>query len=415
MNNKTKTHTTMQRLLTYIMLVVLSVGTICAQKELKPLRSYIKSGKTTEALREAERLSQDSTWRNDPQVHALAFQAHRLAYNAQNEKMYLGQKADTAALFAAVRGMYTSAGRCERIERMQLDSLKRKPRHRATHAAVLHEMFPNLLAAATYCYQHGQFIEAEEAAYLLLRTADDSIFWDKQSSPELTPLQRQLTSLIHVQGNYQAQQYNRMFTHAAEALRYKPARAEVLEELAVARLAMGDTAAYRDTLVHAIREYPTRVSLFSRLDQYYGDRQMYVTLLNLSHEVLAADSSRMDVRQAEAYALYRLGRNDELVEAAQGILHRAPDDPRANFYLGSVMIERAKSVPVPLRRSTSENYRKLVAQRRDWYSRALQPMEKYREACPDKVAFWAPALYDIYLNLNMGSEFEKISHILHTL
>lgn len=405
----------LKRLLTCLLLAVISCGTVSAQKELKQLRSYIKSNKASEALREAERLSKDTIWGKEPQVYAYAFQAHRMNYNAQNEKMYLRQKADTAALFSAIRGMYTSARQCEKYERHLMDSLKHKPHYRTAHATVLHELLPNLQAAATYCYQHGQFQEAEEAAYLLLHTASDSVFWDKLPCPELTPLQRQLTSLIHVQGNYHARQYNRMFTYADEALRYKPARAEVLEELAVARLAMGDSAAYRDTLTHAIREYPNRVSLFSRLDQYYGERQMYVTLLNLTREILAADSARMDVRQSEAYALYMLGRNDELVEAAQGILHREPDDPRGNFYLASVMIERAKAIPIPTRRNNSENYRNLVAQRREWYSRALQPMEKYRAACPDKVAFWAPALYDIYLNLNMGSEFEKISRILHTL
>lgn len=413
MDTQTNSHTS--RLLTCTLLFFFALAPLYAQKELKPLRSYIKSGKSADALKEAERLSKDSLWRTDPQVYSLAFQAHRLAYDAQNEKMYLHQTADTAALFAAIRGMYTTAYQCEKYERLLIDSIQRKPRYRSTHAAVLHELIPNLQAAATYCYQHGQFVEAEEAAYLLLRTASDSVFWDKIPCPQLTPLQRQLTSLIHVQGNYHARQYDRMFTHADEALLYKPARAEVLEELAVARLALGDTAAYRDTLTHAIREYPDRVSLFTRLDQYYGEHQMYVSLLNLSNDILAADSARMDARQAEAYALYMLRRNNELVEAAEGILHRAPNDPRGNFYLATVMVERAKAVPIPTRRSKSDSYRSLVAQRSEWYTKALQPMQKYREACPDKVAFWAPALYDIYLNLNMGAEFEEISHILRTL
>ena len=39
-------------------------------------------------------------------------------------------------------------------------------------------------------------------------------------------------------------------------------------------------------------------------------------------------------------------------------------------------------------------------------------MEKYRQLVPDDNARWAPALYRIYLNLNMGKEFEEIDRLM---
>ena len=49
---------------------------------------------------------------------------------------------------------------------------------------------------------------------------------------------------------------------------------------------------------------------------------------------------------------------------------------------------------------------------RKYYSMAKPYMEKYRALAPDHKDKWAAGLYNIYLNLNMGKEFEEITKIL---
>jgi hypothetical protein len=39
-------------------------------------------------------------------------------------------------------------------------------------------------------------------------------------------------------------------------------------------------------------------------------------------------------------------------------------------------------------------------------------MEQYRQLAPDQKGKWAPALYKIYLNLNMGRQFEEIDRLM---
>jgi len=39
-------------------------------------------------------------------------------------------------------------------------------------------------------------------------------------------------------------------------------------------------------------------------------------------------------------------------------------------------------------------------------------MERYRKAEPSQSAKWAPALYKIYLNLNLGRQFDEIDAII---
>ena len=46
------------------------------------------------------------------------------------------------------------------------------------------------------------------------------------------------------------------------------------------------------------------------------------------------------------------------------------------------------------------------------YRKALPYLEKYRKLAPDQGSRWAVPLYTIYLNLNMGKEFDEMDKIL---
>jgi hypothetical protein len=39
-------------------------------------------------------------------------------------------------------------------------------------------------------------------------------------------------------------------------------------------------------------------------------------------------------------------------------------------------------------------------------------MEHYRQLAPNEMNKWGPALYRIYLNLNMGRQFDEIDRLL---
>ena len=60
-------------------------------------------------------------------------------------------------------------------------------------------------------------------------------------------------------------------------------------------------------------------------------------------------------------------------------------------------------------RMDSRKYKKQI---KKMYEKARPYMEKYREMAPNDVDKWAPALYRIYFNLNMGKQFDEIDKIL---
>lgn len=47
------------------------------------------------------------------------------------------------------------------------------------------------------------------------------------------------------------------------------------------------------------------------------------------------------------------------------------------------------------------------------YRKALPYLERYRQLAPDMKDRWSRPLYTIYLNLNMGKEFDEIDKIIN--
>ena len=50
--------------------------------------------------------------------------------------------------------------------------------------------------------------------------------------------------------------------------------------------------------------------------------------------------------------------------------------------------------------------------RRTYYQKARTYMEYYRQLMPNEKRKWAPVLYRIYLNLNLGKQFDEMDRLL---
>ena len=48
----------------------------------------------------------------------------------------------------------------------------------------------------------------------------------------------------------------------------------------------------------------------------------------------------------------------------------------------------------------------------DCYRNAMPYLERYRALAPEQKSKWALPLYTIYLNLNMGKQFDEIDKLL---
>ena len=84
--------------------------------------------------------------------------------------------------------------------------------------------------------------------------------------------------------------------------------------------------------------------------------------------------------------------------------------PEAYCNMGLAYYNQAIAIDRNMQRS-----RKKRRAMQELYAKSKPYMEKFRALAPDQQSKWVPALYNIYLNLNMGREFEEIDSLYRQL
>ena len=110
---------------------------------------------------------------------------------------------------------------------------------------------------------------------------------------------------------------------------------------------------------------------------------------------------------AKSSVLLNLGQYKASYQISQNLLARNDSLVEANLNAGLALFNQGVGI--------DKIAVKTASQRRDilkYYRQALPYIEMYRKRCPDRKDKWALPLYTIYLNLNMGKQFDEIDKIL---
>ena len=111
---------------------------------------------------------------------------------------------------------------------------------------------------------------------------------------------------------------------------------------------------------------------------------------------------------AQAYDL--LKQNDQTIKNGEQALACDSTLFRAHLYIGRAYYRKARAIQLPLS-IRSAGYKEALQQQKEFYEKARPHLEIYRTKAPQDLQEWQPLLYEVYLKLNLGKEFESISQI----
>ena len=149
---------------------------------------------------------------------------------------------------------------------------------------------------------------------------------------------------------------------------------------------------------------PEHVNFYPRLLDFYNSRQRYDEALELSEEALTHNGQSQLFLFGKSMVLLNMGRNEECLAISDSLIKMNPDFNEPYFNAGTALLNQV----LPLERNRRANRKKITA----LYTKARPYMERYRQLAPRQQDKWAPALYKIYLNLNMGKQFDEIDKLL---
>ena len=386
-----------------------AAGTCVAQKkEINQAQTIIKSGKE---LDKAERLMTSlltkEEHRTNPKIYNMWFQAVAAQYEAANTKLYLRQKYDTAQFFGLVRRMFLVAESLDSLDAQPDKKGRVRPEYRKRHAEQLDVLRPNLYYGGTYQMRKGHYDEAFGYFDTYLDAARQPLFtgYDYATTDTLMPQ----AAYWAVTCGYRLQKADSVLRYGQQALDYQPRREVTLQYLCEAYRWLADDSAYVATLRQGYDEYPEHPYFFPRLADWLTAQGRQEEMLALADRGLQVNADNQLFLLARSVALLNLGRNDACIETSERLIALNDTMPEAYFNIATVRLNEALALE-------SENEpRKNRVQLTRLYQQARPYMEAYRQLAPDQQRRWAPALYRIYLYLNMGKQFDEIDRVLRKM
>ena len=366
------------------------------------MATILKNGKNPE---QAEKLMTtllaDSANQRDKRIYALWFQAVAQQYDKANERLYLRQKQDTAQFFALTLRLFSIAGQLDTLD-VQPDRRGRVDiEYRKEHSQQLLRIRPNLFNGGAYHYRKAAYTLSYDFFERYIQTVSQPLF----SANQPDTLDPRLSEAAYWATLSAYRRHDPVLTlrHRHLALRDTAKAALTLQYMAEARRWLNDDSLYCVTLRHGFRRYPLNPYFFPRLMDYYAEHRQNEEALQLCDSALAvADTSRLFLL-ARTTALFNLQRYDDALRSADVIIDRYTDAvPEAYYLAGTALLNQALPLD-PLRQKK---------QLRKMYTKARPYMERYRQLCPEQQQRWGPALYRIYLNLNLGRQFDEIDRLL---
>lgn len=376
------------------------------KKTMTQVKDYIKSGKN---LDKAEKLMtdllNDSSSRGNEKVWLLLFESQRKQYDQGNEKLYLKEKYDTTALFLVGKRMFDTLEGLDSLDRLPDARGKVKLKYRDRSAELLNIYRPNLFNGGVFFMKKHDFSRAYDFFDTYINCAVKPMFARYQYAERDKRLPEAAYWASYC--GYKLEKPQLTLRHTYQALKDSVHLPYMLQYLAETYKLEKDTARYVQTLKDGFSKYPKFPFFFPRLIDYYSHIGAYDEAMKSCDEALQTDSVNTLFRYAKSSLLLTMGRYKQSFAISKALI--AENDTLADAYLNAGLALFDQAVELDKKtQSGSKKYNQIL----ELYRKAMPYLEKYRAMAPDQKDKWALPLYTIYLNLNMGKQFDEIDKLI---
>lgn len=389
--------------LLFLLLSLLPLSLCAQKKQIQAARDQVKSGKDlAKAVASMQGLLTDSANRHNPRIWMVLFDALTAQYEQENERFYLKQSCDTAALFAVTRRLFDTMSAFDSIDAGAGQRGRVRPEWKAKNADFLHSIRPNLFNGGVFYTRKGRY----EEAYGFYETYIRSMAWPLFESRRYSTGDPLIPHAAYwsMYCGYKLGKPELIIRYQDLAERDTSMLNFVRQYQAEAFLLQKDTARYVAALRDGFDRYPNFSFFYPRLIAYYETRARYDSALVVADRALEADSTSLLFRLTKSSILLNMGRYDDCVALCKELLQQNDSLAEAYFYVGLAYFNQAIELD-----KVEQRHRSKREQINTLYRDALPYLERYRALAPDQRERWLQPLYTIYLNLNMGEEFDEIN------
>ena len=390
-----------------LFLLMMSPMVVPAQKkEIQTAKDQVKAGKNLDqAVASMKKLLNDSVNRTNKKIWTVYFDAVRKQYEQGNEKLYLKQKYDTAQLFNYTRQLFEVALQFDSVEAVPDKKGRKNLEFRKGHKDYLAHIRSNLYNGGIWFLNKQKYQDAYKFFDCYIDCAEQPMF----KSYNYMEKDKHLPTAAYyaVYSGYKMKNPKATLHHSYMALKDTVHYNYMLQYLAETNPLEKDTARYVASLKEGFKRVPTFPFFFPRLVDHYVDNAQLDSAMVVVDEALTVVPDSDLYLAAKSNLLLDQGKLKECIEVSQKVIDVNPEMPEPYYNVGICYFNQAVEQD-----KNSQNSRQVKAQVEADYKKALPYLVKYRELEPKEQGKWAFPLYTIYLNLNMGKEFDEIDKVM---
>lgn len=396
----------MKRITLLLCIICICLQINAQKKEISLAKDNIKKGTNLEQAESSmANLLKDSANRNNEKIWLTLYEAQKKQYEQGNEKLYLKQDYDTAKLFLSVKKMFQTLEGLDSVDAQTDKKGRVKLVYRKKHAAMLDVHRRNLYNGGAYFVNKQNFKEAYNFFDMYLNCSIQPLF----TGYKYGETDKNMPSAAYwaVYCGYKLQDPKATFHYAYWALKDTVHYQYMLQYLAETYKMEKDTMRYVSVLEEGFKKYPRFPFFFPRLIEYYTKNEQYDAALSLCDKALQVNDSSNLFKFTKSSVLLSLKRHKECIDLCDSVI--AKDSTFLGAYLNAGLSYFNQAVEADKALKQTDKQKKEIIQ---LYKKALPYLEKYRKMVPDEKGLWGLPLYTIYLNLNMGKEFDEIDKLL---
>lgn len=396
----------MKRITLLLCIICICLQINAQKKEISLAKDNIKKGTNLEQAESSmANLLKDSANRNNEKIWLTLYEAQKKQYEQGNEKLYLKQDYDTAKLFLSVKKMFQTLEGLDSVDAQTDKKGRVKLVYRKKHAAMLDVHRRNLYNGGAYFVNKQNFKEAYNFFDMYLNCSILPLF----TGYKYGETDKNMPSAAYwaVYCGYKLQDPKATFHYAYWALKDTVHYQYMLQYLAETYKMEKDTMRYVSVLEEGFKKYPRFPFFFPRLIEYYTKNEQYDAALSLCDKALQVNDSSNLFMFTKSSVLLSLKRYKECIDLCDSVI--AKDSTFLGAYLNAGLSYFNQAVEADKALKQTDKQKKEIIQ---LYKKALPYLEKYRKMVPDEKGLWGLPLYTIYLNLNMGKEFDEIDKLL---
>ncbi len=381
---------------------------------MRSVKAFMKATNYSKVLEETNNaFNKYSEAKEDPELHHYQVKALEQLVLAENRKMYLDTKPDTAKYFGYLYQMYVQALICDSLEQTPDLNGKVTFKYRYTNADALVRYRQNLKASCNYFYKKKDYRQAFMCSDLYVRTKNAPIFTGKKGE-KLLPAENDNTaiSVIATLSAYGSQNNHGVTTYYVEAMNDESTRYKILELASKSYLALNDTTKHLELCLKGFNEKPEQEYFFMSLLKYNIAQNNHKECLHVANQMVSKFPKKRNYWFIKAKEEEIIGLHDSAIESYQKAIELKEDDAEAYSYMGSIYTNKAQDLYNTNTLSvTNKGYKEFKANLKALYVKAKDAYELARKYAPENQSLWYEGLKNTYFKLNMGRELKALEEL----